>query len=98
GEGLARAVLEQPPPPDVGRLAAEPARRPRQPALREREERGPGGREDRRDANRPGLRDVRGDERERAPREPEAEVGVDATAEQLEVVDGNQCRPDRDER
>ena len=43
------------------------------------------------------LRRVRSEQRERAPREREADVAVETAAEQLEVVSGDENRPDDDE-
>ena len=77
--------------------AASPDGR-REPALGEREERSPSGGEHGRRADRAGAGDVARDDRERAPGEREPEVGVEAAAEQLEVVGRDEERADRDQR
>ena len=66
-------------------------------ALRERQEHGERAREERADAEVSRNRGVAANQREAAPGEAEPQVGVEATAEELEVVRNDEEQPDGDE-
>ena len=70
----------------------------RERALREREEDGECSREQRGHAQLAGDRRVSTDQREAAPGEPEPQVGVESSAEELEVVGQDEEDPERHEQ
>src|SRR4030095_3438279 len=109
GGGRDRAAAQGAAPPPAGAGTPPRARPPRRarggrarggggPARRSRDGRAPGRDEDRLDPDRPRLREVRGERRERTPSEGEPDVRVERTAEQLEVVRDDQDTSDADER
>ena len=94
---LAGAVAQLQRPAHGGHATTRMAHRGREHALRVAREPRVAGREERHPADRPGAREVAGQEREGAPGEGEAEVVVDRPAEELEVVGRHEQRAHRDE-
>ena len=94
---LDRAVRALDPSRHGGSAPSQVAHLSRQPALGEAERHREGGGGDCLWCDRPGHREVAGQEREAAPREREPRVRVQATAEKLEVVGADDDDPGDDE-
>src|SRR5215211_5171652 len=93
-----RPIVEAERAVDAGDVTPDETRRRAEGALRVREREGTKCPSDCGDIEASGLCGVAGQQRERTPRRGEADVGVHASAEDLEVVCDDEDRPGDDER